>query len=159
MPMNPPNDGKASRDGGSPDHAHSARVRLEVAFLDADEAPPTPAPLAPHDEQPRLTALIIAAESDVRRYVRECLRERVDIQLLEAGTATAAAALAESYPPDLVILDESQNGMLPALALRRAIIIVDDLPHDSSTSAPNVRLLARPFTAEGLLAEVRQLLG
>jgi hypothetical protein len=157
--MNASSDGADGRgDGGSSRAAHSARVRLEVAFLDADEAPPTPAPFAAHDERPRLTALVVAAEADVRRYVRECLRERADVRLLEAGTAAAAIALADSCAPDFVIVDESQRGMLSTQALVRAIVIVDDVPHDASSSVTRVRLLTRPFTAEGLLAEVRELL-
>jgi hypothetical protein len=48
--------------------------------------------------------------------------------------------------------------MLSTQALVRAIVIVDDVPHDASSSVTRVRLLTRPFTAEGLLAEVRELL-
>ena len=52
----------------------SPRVRLEVAFLDADQAAPAPAPSPAADERACLTVLVVAAEVDVRRYVRECLR-------------------------------------------------------------------------------------
>lgn len=144
--------------GGNPG-PHSARVRLEVAFLDADDASPAPAPLSTHDERPRLTALVVAAEPDVRRYVRECLRERTDVQLLEAGTATAAAALAGTCAPDLLIVADAEFGVLATELPMRAIVLVDDVPHGSPAAGANVRLLARPFTAEGLLAEVRWFLG
>ena len=40
----------------------------------------------------------------------------------------------------------------------RAILIVDDVPHGAPASGTRVRLLARPFTAEGLVAEVRRCL-
>ena len=146
-------------DGGSSEAPHSARVRLEVAFLDADEAAPTPAAVWTHDERPRLTALVVAAEVDVRRYVRECLRERVDVRLLEAGTASAASALAASVAPDLLIVDDSEFVVLATELPARTIVLVDDVPHDSHHAATNVRLLARPFTADGLLAEVRWFLG
>ena len=156
--MNASNDGNAGRDEGSSSKvAPSARVRLEVAFLDADDAAPTAPPFA-HDERPRLTALVVAAEADVRRYVRECLRERTDVRLLEAGTVGAATALAGSCAPDFMIVDESQSSMLMAHGSVPAIVMVDDVPHDLPTPATSVRLLARPFTAEGLLAEVRRLL-
>ncbi|HSQ32917.1 MAG TPA: hypothetical protein VLN49_23835 [Gemmatimonadaceae bacterium] len=35
------------------------------------------------------------AESDVRRYVRECLRARSDLRFLDAATAAAAITLAD----------------------------------------------------------------
>jgi hypothetical protein len=46
-----------------------------------------------------------------------------------------------------------------AFAAVAPIVIVDDVPHGAPASGTRVRLLARPFTAEGLLAEVDQLLG
>ena len=48
---------------------------------------------------------------------------------------------------------------LAALSQLRAIVIVDDVPHGAPASGPRVRLLARPFTAEGLVAEVARLSG
>ena len=158
--MTPSNEGDGRRDDDGLSKApHSARVRLEVAFLDADEDPPTPAPPATHDERQRLTALVVTAEADVRRYVRECLRERADVQLLEAATAAAAAALAASCTLDLLIVDESEFRVLVTQSSVRAIVIVDDVPHDSDAHAGSIRLLARPFTADDLLAEVRKFLG
>jgi hypothetical protein len=69
----------------------SPRVRLEVAFLDDHQTAPAPAP--PLDEQARLTALIVAADADVRRQVRECLRAHSDLRILDAATLTEALAL------------------------------------------------------------------
>ena len=69
----------------------SPRVRLEVAFL--DDQPTAPAPAAPPDEQARLTVLIVAAEADVRRSLRDCLRARSDLRILDAATLTEALAL------------------------------------------------------------------
>jgi len=137
----------------------SPRVRLEVAFLDADQAAPTPAPAAAVDERMRLTVLVVAAEADFRRYVRECLRERTDVRVVEATTVTAAVPLAGVYSPELLVVDGPQRDVVVTLSQLRAIVIVDDVPHDAPESGPRVRLLARPFTAEGLVAAVGQLLG
>ena len=131
---------------------------LEIAFLDADQPAPLPTPPA-HDERTRLTVLVVAAESDLRQYVRECLRERVDLRLLEAATAAAAVALAAHCSPELVVVDEPERYVLAALADLRAIVIVDELSHGTLPSPQHVRLLVRPFSAEGLLAQVEQLLG
>ena len=67
---------------------------MEVAFLDADQAAPAPASPAALDERTCLTVLVVAAEADLRRYVRECLRERTDLRLLEAATVAEAVTLA-----------------------------------------------------------------
>jgi hypothetical protein len=135
----------------------SPRVRLEVEFLDADQAAPAPlAAVAPGDERVHRTVLVVAGEADFRGYVRECLRERTDLRVLEAATVTAAVLLAAQYSPKLLIVDEPESAVAAMLSQVRAIVIVDDVPHGEPTTGP--RLLARPFTAEGLLAEVDQLL-
>jgi hypothetical protein len=137
----------------------SPRVRLEVAFLDADQVAPAPVPPATADEHARLTVLVVASEADLRRYVRECLRVRTDLRLVEAATATEALTLAGAYSPELLVVDESESDVLLTLSHLRAIVIVDDMPRRSPVSAPHVRRLARPFTGEGLMQEVTQLLG
>ena len=159
--MNPPTeDGGGREDGVSPTlpPLGSPRVQLEVAFLDADQDAPAPALLAALDERARLTVLVVAAEADVRRYVRECLRERTDLRLLEAASVTAAVALAAYYSPQLLVVDEPQSDVVVTLPQLRAIVNVDDIPHGAPGVGPRLRLLARPFTAEGLVAEVDQLL-
>ena len=135
----------------------SPRVRLEVAFLDADQAAPAPAPTA--DERACLTVLVVAAEVDLRRYVRECLRERSDLRLIEAATVSTAVTLAADCSPDLLVVDEPERAVLTTLSQLRAIMLVDDVPRGAPMFGAHVRLLARPFTAERLVAEVGQLLG
>jgi hypothetical protein len=137
----------------------SSRVQLEVAFLDDDQAAPAPASPAALDERQRVTVLVVAAEADLRRYVRECLRERTDLRLLDAATVTAAVTLAAHESPELLIVDEPESDVLVTLSHLRAIVIVDDVPHGAPVSGTRRRLLARPFTGEGLLAEVGLLLG
>ena len=132
---------------------------MEVAFLEDDQVAPTPAPPAAHGEQPRLTVLVVAAEADLRRYVRECLRARGDLRVLEATTTTEALTLAESDSPELLVVDGPESYVLSNLSWLRAIVIVDDVPRGASPSGARVRLLARPFTREGLVEEVGQLLG
>ena len=157
--MNPPRkDGDGREDGMSPPPPPSPRVRLEVAFLDADQAAPAPTPSAALDERKCLTVLVVAAEADVRRYVRECLRERTDLRVLEAATVTAAVTLAAHCSPELLVVDKPESNVVVALPHLLAIVIVDDVPHGAPGVGTRRRLLARPFTAEGLLAEVGQLL-
>jgi hypothetical protein len=132
---------------------------LEVAFLDAEYAESAPAPAAAIDERTRQTVLVVAAEADFRGYVRECLRERSDLRLVEASTVASAVGLAASCSPRLLVVDEPQRDVVAVLTTLPAIVIVDDVPHGAPATGTRLRLLARPFTAEGLLAEVGQLLG
>jgi len=134
-------------------------VQLEVAFLDAHQPAPAPSPSPAADERACLTVLVVAGEADLRRYVRECLRERTDLRLLDAATVSAAVTLAADCSPDLLVVDEPERGVLAALSQLRAVIIVDDVPRDMPALGTQVRLLVRPFTAERLVAEVGQLLG
>ena len=132
---------------------------MEVALLDADQAAPEPAPLPALDERTCLTVLVVAAEADLRRYVRECLRERTELRVLEASTVTAAIALAAYDLPALLVVDAPVRAVVDTLSQLRAIVIVDEVPHGAPGLGPRVGLLARPFTAEGLVAEVSRLLG
>lgn len=155
-------EGGGGREDGvsrTPPPAASSRVRLEVAFLDADQAAPAPVPPAALDERTCLTVLVVAAEADLRRYVRECLRERTDLRLLEAASVAAAVALAAYHALELLVVDEPESDVLVSLSPLRAIVIVDDVPHGAPGVGTRLRLLARPFTAEELVAEVGQLLG
>ncbi len=132
---------------------------MEVAFLDADQAVPAPTPSPVAGERACLTVLVVAAEADVRCYVRECLRERTDIRVVEAASVTTAVTLAADYSPNLLVVDAPERDVLARLARLRAIVIVDEVPRGAPTLGTYVRLLARPFTAERLVAEVSQLLG
>lgn len=135
----------------------SARVRLEAALLDAGQA--APAPSAAPDGGACTTVLVVAAEADLRRYVGECLRERPALRLVEAATVPAAVALAGQLPSACLVVDEPERDVLAALASHRAVLLVDDVPRDAPASATRVRLLARPFAARELLAEVDRLVG
>ena len=141
----------------APSSSPSSRVQLEVAFLDADRANAEPV-REPLDERMRLTVLVIAAEADLRRYVRECLRDRTDLRVVEVATVGGAVTLAADLAPTLLVVDEPEHEVLAALADVRTILIVDDVPRGDATARARLRLLARPFTAEGLLADVDRLL-
>jgi hypothetical protein len=137
----------------------SSRVQLEVAFLDADQSASAPVTPAAPDERTCLTVLVVAAEGDLRRYIRECLRERGDLRVLEAASVAAAVELAASSSPALLMVDAPEGDVVVLLSELRAVVIVDDVPHGVTAAGSRVHLLARPFTAEGLMTEVGQLLG
>jgi len=135
----------------------SASVRLEVALL-SDRAAPAPVASAPRNERPGLTILVVAAEADVRHYVRECLHDRGDMRILEAETVAAALAIAAHDSPALLVVDASEREVLATLSRARAIVIVDDVPRHAGSFGPLIRFLTRPFTRDGLVAEVGRLL-
>lgn len=131
----------------------SARVRLEIAVLDDSNTQPRDETTG--DGRPRLTVLVVAADADVRHYVGECLRGRTNLRVCEASNTRAATELAESTPPDFVIVDG--RDALEALSHLRAIILVDEIPY-GATATPLIRLLSQPFSAEQLTSEVDLLL-
>jgi hypothetical protein len=149
-----PGDEALERDDGGP----SARVRLELAFLDAGGAVPESPPPA-LGERSGPTLLVVAAEADLRRYVRECLRDRADLRVIDAATVDAAVSLASQLEPALLVVDERARGVLGALPHLDAILLVDEVPRGESGAAPRVRLLAQPFSADALVSEVARLIG
>lgn len=120
-------------------------------ILEAHQAAPIPVTL-PNDGRASWTVLVVSAEADLCRYVRECLRDRAEVRVRDAASIDTAVALAEDGPVSLLIVDARERAILGALAHLRAILIVDNVV--GAFPMPRVRLLERPFTAEGLLAEV-----
>ena len=161
--MNAPSRGGGLMDGAAPTPARppSSRVRLEAALLDADWAAPVSADAnaALPNERVCSTVLVVAAESDLRRYVRECLRERPALHVVEASTVPAALALAARFERACLVVDEPERRVLDALPSHAAVLLVDDVPRDASGAATRLRLLGRPFTARDLVAELDRLLG
>ena len=146
-----------------PEMRPSARVHLEAALLDADD--PTPALAAGPDAGSCPAVLVVAAEPDIRRYVRECLRERSVLRVVEAATVAAAVAVAARHSPVCLVVDGPERAVLRALASHRAVLLVDDEPDAGGDDgpddgpAPRVRWLARPFTARALMGAVDGLVG
>lgn len=147
--MQPPiEDGGPARDPDDRAPTPSARVRLEVDLLASDQ----PAPLPSHalgDHHQRHTVLVVAGDADVRRYVRECLRDRVNLRVPEAATISMATRLAALHPPTLLIVDAPDAIVLDSLAEVRAVLIGDELPRETMPNVP-VTVLARPFGARDL---------
>ena len=148
------------------DDGPSARVRLELACLDAklDAGGAAPASRASaRDAGGGTTLLVAAAEADLRRYVRECLRERPDLRVVDAGGGETAAALAARLRPQLLVVDAAERAVLAAglaaMPHLGAVVLVDEVPRGASDAGPRVRLLARPFSADALLSAIARLVG
>ena len=132
----------------------SARVKLEVAILAADNVAPAAASAIASDGPVRLTVLVLAAEADVRRYVRECLRDSAGVRVLEAPSVAVALTLEAEAAPQLLIVDAEMSEVLVALPQVRAVVMVDDEPRREQPADARVRFLARPFSADQLVTEV-----
>ena len=132
----------------------SARVKLEVAILAADQVTPVADAAVASNEPVRLTVLVLAAEADVRRHVRECLRECADVRVLEAPTVALALTLEAQASPQVLVVDAPETEALMALPRVRAVVMVDEETRREQSEDARVRFLARPFTADQLVAEV-----
>ena len=135
----------------------SARVRLEVAILAADEGAPAVA-TPPHGDGQGLTILVVVADADIRRYVLECLRDRRDVRVVAAATVAEALMLEARESPKLMVVDAPESEVLVALPHVRAVVIVDDVPRRDRPTGSRVRFLCRPFSAGALEAELTHLL-
>ena len=136
----------------------SARVRLEVALLASDATSSALAKETTSDAPQRLTVLVVSADTDFRWYVRECLRDRTDVHLVEAKTVTEALTIAAHGLLDLLVVDAPLCELLMALPEMRAIVIVDNEPRRERRSGARVRFLARPFSGDALNDEVERIM-
>ena len=151
--MQPPlEDDDAARDPGDRAPSPSARVRLEVELLASDQPAQVPA-AAEDDQRQRRTVLVVAGDADVRRYVRECLRHRDDLQVMDAATVAMAERLAELDHPHVVIVDEREAAILSLIANVPAVVIADEA---FAQAPPNARIvtLLRPFGGRDLEATI-----
>lgn len=135
----------------------SARVRLEIDILGSEPGNPRPSGAPIHDDTCRVV-LVVSADGDVRRYIRESLRDRMEILVLEAATVPDARQVAEHTAPNLVITDISVARGLAGSRAVPAILITDD-SIDGVPPAPECVVVPRPFTAERLATLAARLLG
>ena len=101
--------------------------------------------------------LIVASEFDLRRYVRECLRDRSDIHPIDALSVVDAVDAVATVSPVLLIVAEAEEAALRVFPQLPAILIVDE-DNERTPETARSRILSRPFSAERLLADVRYLL-
>ena len=109
------------------------------------------------DESQRHTVLLVAEDADVRRYVRECLRDRADLRVVEASAVAIAEQLAAVHRPRLLIVDGRDAAVLRTIEDVHAVLIADDVPLDATPSG-RVVTLVRPFGGRDLEALVDALL-
>jgi hypothetical protein len=147
-------DASGDRDPRAP--SPSARVRLEVELLASEQPVALPAPAVGDELRPRII-LVAIADADVRQYVRECLHDRGDLQVLEAPTVAIAERLAQRYPAQILIVAAHDSAVLNVIPDVRAVVITDDVSPDALANGRAVRLL-RPFGRQDLKALVDELL-
>ena len=136
----------------------SARVRLEVDILTPGHFR-APAPLTEMagGDATRIV-LLCAVDADVRQYLRECLREHVDVRIVETDSVAHGVELADAFPPSLLIMDRANAQLASALGAVRGIVIADEPPQQELMPDQRLTALLRPFSAESLSAVVNRLL-
>jgi hypothetical protein len=100
--------------------------------------------------------LVVAADADVRQYVRECLRERDDLGVLEASAVGMAERMVAEHAPEILIVDGRDAAVLRAIPEVRAILIADEIPVDLASA--RIATLVQPFGGRNLQALVDLLL-
>ena len=139
----------------------SARVRLEAEVLTTQLTADHELPVsraADADVSVLRTVLVVASDADLRRYVRECLRDVQRVRVIEAASVTEALDLAVHDSPHVLIADWSAASVVSALSEVRAVLIADDLAEISDARQAPVSLLPEPFSAERLAGEVARMI-
>ncbi|HLA69432.1 MAG TPA: response regulator [Bacteroidota bacterium] len=113
--------------------------------------------------------LVVDDEADVRTAIA-CTLEDIECQLIEADNGAAAYDCAVSEKPDLIISDvmmDNGNGFALMELLKRdsrtasiKVIMITGAAHYAGAwqSDPNARYLLKPFSADEILAEVKEIL-
>ena len=139
----------------------SARVRLEAEVLTTQLTADHELPVsraADADVSVLRTVLVVASDADLRRYVRECLRDVQRVRVIEAASVTEALDLAVHDSPHVLIADWSAARVVSALSGVRAVLIADDLAEIFDARQAPVSLLPEPFSAERLAGEVARMI-
>jgi len=116
--------------------------------------------------------LVMAAEADMRTYVRRCLAQVASIQVMEAPDAQGMRGIARAMQPNLIVVDvdgepagsavDRMLGRQPELADVPMIVITDEAPGNDygtiGSGTASAAILVKPFNARRLCAEVHRLL-
>jgi hypothetical protein len=144
---------------GTPDYA--AAVRRQIAHLAAlhaatvAEAPPLP-PVVTR------TVLLVSACPKVRAAVSAGLRDAAAVDLVTVGTLDEGRAQLMQGSPNLVLVDDAQNGLLAGLMQEaqehRVVLIANTVPRSCDLPRELAGVLARPLKAERVSRQVLSLL-
>ncbi len=144
---------------GTPDYA--AAVRRQIARLAAQhaaavaEAPPLP-PVATR------TVLLVSACPKVCAVVREGLRETDAVELVTVATLDEGRAQLMNGSPNLVLVDNAQEGLLSGLMQEApehcVVLIAHVVPRSSDLPRELAGVLALPLKAERVSRQVNALL-
>jgi DNA-binding response OmpR family regulator len=151
----------------------SDRVRLEVSILASGSNDTAAVDEQTGEPASYRTVLVVAADSDMRSYVRGCLRHHERIRVVEVTDGEAALAATRLTLPDVVIIDMAHRGTAATVlgSARQArrvltrvplIVITDDEPDDGGAQilggAALALILVKPFNAQQLCGRVEDLL-
>ena len=138
----------------------SARVRLEAELLTTQLAADRPinAGEAAVENAGRVrTVLLVAADAELRHYVRECVHDVPQVRLIEASSPVDALEMTRRTMPNALIVDRSAASLLTSLADVRAIVITDEPGGITLRRGARLVLLSEPFRRESLALEVERL--
>ena len=105
--------------------------------------------------------LLVGDSDDGSRRVLRILFERLGFHVLEAAAGEEALALAEAYPPCVVITESTlpRDDDFQAYVLARQIPCIATITNEQGTVPPEaVAVLEKPFELSELLREVFRVL-
>jgi hypothetical protein len=153
-----PRDGnRPDDDDGLPRPPASDRLQLEIALLAA--AAPEPFDDGIGAGEPGRTVLLAVGDADLREYIKQCLRQRADLRVVEAQPGDDRLNVGQRQPVALVIADGSPDGAA-ALNGPPLLLVGDELSEALPVrEGAGMAFLIQPFNARRLLDVVARLLG
>jgi len=153
-----PRDGsRPDDDDGPPRPPASDRLQLEIALLAAAATEPSDDGIAAGE--PGRTVLLAVGDADLREYIKQCLRQRADLRVVEPQPGDDPLNIGRRQPVALVIADGSPDRAAPVN--RTPLLLVGD---ELSEALPvregaGIAFLVQPFNTRRLLDVVARLLG
>jgi hypothetical protein len=135
--------------------AGSRRLALEVAILASGSGTPgSPAALPTEALGGARLVLVGARDPELRGYLRDCLRERGDLRVVDLGVERS---MSDAGAPAALVIVDALTAVPGRHASTPRLMLADEAP-DVRGAAP-VAILPTPFNRRGLLGAVAALLG
>jgi hypothetical protein len=140
---------------GTPDYA--ARVRAQIARLAAHHAAiAAVTPAVP--SQALKSVLVVARCEQVRRIVREGLRDSPWARVVEAVSVADGVEQVAREHPDLLVVDAPEAEVLHASGTSRYILVAGEVPRSGQIPGQPLALVARPLRPQRVVERVLALL-
>ena len=148
----------AGHDADAPRAPASDRLQLEIDLLTAERS--VPAEVAERAGEGGSSILLAVSDTDIRDYIRQCLRAQRDLRIVEHRSRDDPFDVARRLPAHLLITDRSIAAEDTTRARGILVVLTGTEPPEQLPAGEGLRMafLLQPFNARRLLEVVEHLL-